>query len=100
MIRIFTQNSFQSISVIFCLLVPDVLKIAFSTMDLLYNRIVLYNRIIIYNRATSSLVLFIFTVVTFGIFDIIYFHLSRHWILAGFCGECAVKMKQELKFYL
>ena len=33
MIRIFTQNSFQSISVIFCLLVPDVLKIAFSTMD-------------------------------------------------------------------
>ena len=43
MIRIFTQNSFQSISVIFCLLVPDVLKIAFSTMDLLYNRIILYN---------------------------------------------------------
>ena len=33
MIRIFAQNSFQSISVIFCLLVPDVLKIAFSTMD-------------------------------------------------------------------
>ena len=25
---------------------PDVLKIAFSTMDLLYKRIVLYNRII------------------------------------------------------
>ena len=33
MICIFTQNSFQRISVIFCLLVPDVLKIAFSTMD-------------------------------------------------------------------
>ena len=70
MIRIFTQNSFQSISVIFCLLVPDVLKIAFSTMDLLYNRIVLYNRTI------SSLVLFIFTGVIFGVFDIIYFRLA------------------------
>ena len=33
MIRIFTQNSFQSISVIFCLLALDVLKIAFSTID-------------------------------------------------------------------
>ena len=70
MIRIFTQNSFQRISVIFCLLVPDVLKIAFSTMDLLYNRIILYNRTI------SSLVLFIFTGVTFGVFDIIYFRLA------------------------
>ena len=70
MIRIFTQNSFQRISVIFCLLVPDVLKIAFSTMDLLYNRIVLYNRTI------SSLVLFIFTGVIFGVFDIIYFRLA------------------------
>ena len=68
MIRIFTQNSFQSISVIFCLLVPDVLKIAFSTMDLLYNRIVLYNRTIRYNRAISALVLFIFTGVTLGVF--------------------------------
>ena len=76
MIRIFTQNSFQSISVIFCFLVPDVLKIAFSTMDLLYNRIVLYNRIILYNRTISSLVLFIFTGVTFRVFDIIYFHLA------------------------
>ena len=65
MIRIFTQNSFQSISVIFCFLVPDVLKIAFSTMDLLYNRIILYNRTI------SSLVLLIFTGVTFEVFDII-----------------------------
>ena len=70
MIRIFTQNSFQSISVIFCFLVPDVLKIAFSTMDLLYNRIILYNKTI------SSLVLFIFTGVTFGVFDIIYFRLA------------------------
>ena len=69
MIRIFTQNSFQSISVIFCFLVPDVLKIAFSTMNLLYNRIILYNRTI------SSLVLFIFTGVIFGVFDIIYFRL-------------------------
>ena len=76
MIRIFTQNSFQSISVIFCLLVPDVLKIAFSTMDLLYNRTVLYNRIILYNRTISSLVLFIFTGVIFGVFDIIYFRLA------------------------
>ena len=70
MIRIFTQNSFQSISVIFCFLVPDVLKITFSTMDLLYNRIILYNRTI------SALVLFIFTGVTFGVFDIIYFRLA------------------------
>ena len=76
MIRIFTQNNFQRISVIFCLLVPDVLKIAFSTMDLLYNRIVLYNRIILYNRAISLLVLFTFTDVTFGVFDIIYFCLA------------------------
>ena len=76
MIRIFTENSFQSISVIFCFLVPDVLKIAFSTMDLLYNRIVLYNRIILYNRTISLLVLFTFTGVTFGNFDISYFHLA------------------------
>ena len=73
MICIFPQNSFQRISVIFCLLVPDVLKIAFSTMDLLYNRIVLYNRIILYSRTISSLVLFIFTGVTSGVFDIICF---------------------------
>ena len=71
MIHIFPQNSFQRISVIFCLLVPDVLKIAFSTMDLLYNRTVLYNRIILYNRTISSLILFMFTGVTFGVFDII-----------------------------
>ena len=75
MIGISTQNSFQSISVIFCFLVPDVLKIAFSTMDLLYNRIVLYNRIILYNRTISLLVLFTFIGVTFGIFNIIYFCL-------------------------
>ena len=43
-------------------------------MDLLYNRIVLYKRIIIlYDRTISSLVLFIFTGVTFGVFDITYF---------------------------
>ena len=76
MICIFPQNSFQRISIIFCLLVPVVLKIAFSTMDLLYNRIVLYNRTRPYNRTISSLVLFIFTDVTFGVFDIIYFHLA------------------------
>ena len=73
---IFTQNSFQTISVIFCLLVPDVLKIVFSTADLLYNRIVLYNRRILYNRTISSMVLFIFTGVIFGVFDIIYFRLA------------------------
>ena len=70
MIGIFTQNSFQSISVTFYFLVPDILKIAFSTMDLLYNRILLYNRTI------NLLVLFIFTGVTFGVFDIIYFRLG------------------------
>ena len=39
-------------------------------MDLLYNRIALYNRIILYNRTISSLVLFIFTAVTFAVFDL------------------------------
>ena len=83
MIRIFTQNSFQSISVIFCLLVPDVLKIAFSTMDLLYNRTVLCNRIILSNRTISSLVLFIFTDVTFGVFNIIYFRFALNALDIG-----------------
>ena len=45
-------------------------------MDLVYNRIVLYNRIILYNKTISSLVLLIFTGVTFGVTDIIYFRLS------------------------
>ena len=45
-------------------------------MDLLYNRIVLYSRTILYNRTISSLVLFIFTGVTFGVFDVIYFRLA------------------------
>ena len=45
-------------------------------MDLLYHGIVLYNRIILYNRTISSLVLFIFTGVIFGVFDIIYFRLA------------------------
>ena len=45
-------------------------------MDLLYNRIVLCNRIILYNRTISSFVLITFTGVTFGVFDIIYFHLG------------------------
>ena len=45
-------------------------------MDLLYNKVVLYNRIILYNRTISSLVLFTFTGVTFGVFDIIYFPLA------------------------
>ena len=57
------------------LIVPDVLKIAFSMMGLLYNRIVLYNRITLYNRTITSLVLFIFTGVTFQVFDVIYFCL-------------------------
>ena len=66
-----TQNSFQRISVIFCLLVPDVLKI----VNFFYNGL-LYNRIVLYNRTISSLVLFIFTGVTFGVFYIIYFCLA------------------------
>ena len=45
-------------------------------MDLLYHRIALYNRIILYNRTISSLILVIFTGVTFGVFDIIYFRLA------------------------
>ena len=66
-------------------------------MGLLYNRTVLCNRIILYIRTISSSVLFIFTVVTFGVFDIIYFRLALR-ILTGFRGECAAKMKHELKF--
>ena len=61
-------------------------------MDSLNNRIVLYNWIILYNRTISSLVLFIYIGVSFGVFYII--------CLAGFWGECAVKIKYELKFYL
>ena len=38
--------------------------------------IVLYNRITLYNGTISSLVLYIFTSVTFGVFDIIYFRLA------------------------
>ena len=45
-------------------------------MDLLYNRIVLYKEIILYNGTISLLVLFIFTGVTFEVFDIIYFRLA------------------------
>ena len=45
-------------------------------MDLFWNRIVLYNRIILYNEAISSLVLFTFTGVTSGVFDIIYFRFA------------------------
>ena len=64
------------IATIFCLLAADILKmvsflqiVAFSTMDLLYNRIILCNRTI------SPLVLFIFTAVVFGFFYLIYFRL-------------------------
>ena len=96
MIRIFTQNTFQSISVIFCFLVPDVLKIAFSTMDLLYNRIVIYNRIILYNRTISLLVLFTFTGVTFGDFDIIYFRLA---LKALDIGRFSLKSSNFSKFF-
>ena len=45
-------------------------------MDLLYNIIVLYNRIILYNKIISSVVLFIFTGVAFGVSDIIYFRFT------------------------
>ena len=44
--------------------------VAFSTKDLLYNRIILYYRTI------SPLVLFIFAAVAFGVFDIICFCLA------------------------
>ena len=98
MIRIFAQNSFQSISVIFCFLVPDVLKIAFSTMDLLYNRTVLYNRIIPCNRTISSLVLFIFTGVIFGVFDIIYFRLVLKALdIGGFSWWMCCKTEIQIR---
>ena len=51
-------------------------KNSYLTVELFYNRIVLYYRIILYNRTISSLVLFTFTGVTFGVFDIIYFRLA------------------------
>ena len=85
---IFQKIGFQRISVIFRLVVPDVLKIVFSTMDLLYNRIILYNRTIFYNRIIlynriihyngriNSLVLFTYTGVAFGTFDITCFRLT------------------------
>ena len=58
---VFQQNSFQRISVIFCLLIPDVIK--------LVRFLILYNRIILYNR-TNSLVLFVFTGVTFKVLSL------------------------------
>ena len=45
--------------------------------------------------------LFIFAGETFGVFDIVYFRLALKAIDIGrFRGECAVKVKYELKFYL
>ena len=67
----FPQNSFQRISVIFYVLVTDVLNIAFSTVDLLYNRIIPYNKTI------SPLVIFIFTDVTFVVDAIGHWNLPR-----------------------
>ena len=54
-------------------------------MDLLYNRIVLYNRIILYNRTISSLVLFIFTGMTFfeWVFDKVCFRLELKALVIG-----------------
>ena len=45
------------------------------------------------------MLLFIFTNTAFGVFDIIYIRLGLK-ALIGFCGECAIKMKYELKFHL
>ena len=67
---IFTQNSLKNFSNLLFTCTK-----AFSTIDLLCNRIVLYNRIILYNRTIRSLVIFIFIGVTFGVFGIIYFRL-------------------------
>ena len=60
-----------------CLFINNLLKlvsflliVALSTIDLLYNRIILYNRTI------SPLILFLFTAVAFGVFDIIFFRLA------------------------
>ena len=64
-------------------IVPNILKIAFATMGLLYNRIVLYNRIILSNKTISSLVLLIFTGVTFEVFYIIYFCLALKAVDVG-----------------
>ena len=80
---VFPQNSFQRISVIFSLLIPDVIK--------LVRFLILYNR-------TNSLVLFVFTGVTFGVFDIIYFplalkHLDINRVLWWMCHKNKLRTK-------
>ena len=58
-------------------------KNSYLTVELFYNRIVLYYRIILYNRTISSLVLFTFTGVTFGVFNINYFRFCVNPIWTG-----------------
>ena len=41
------------------------------------------NRITLYNRTINPLVLFIYTVVAFGVFDIIYFHFALKLLDTG-----------------
>ena len=67
-------------------------------MNLVFNRMVLYNRLILYNRTISSLVLFIFTGVTFGVFNIIYFcsalmALDIGWFWWWMCRKNEVQTK-------
>ena len=67
----------------------------------LHFRIVLNDKIMIYKRTISSLSLFIFTGVTFGVFDIVCFCFALKALdVDQFCSERVIKMKYTLKFYL
>ena len=75
-------------------------EIHFTSQESLHFRIVLNDKIMIYKRTISSS-LFIFTVVTFGVFDIVCFCFALKALdVDQFCSECVIKMKYTLKFYL
>ena len=78
MICIFPQNSFQRILVIFCLLVPDIIKI----VSLFYDGLTLHwNNTLQQNNKSIG---FIYnTGVAFEVFDIIYFHLALEALNIG-----------------
>ena len=63
------------------------------------------NRITLYNRTINPLVLFIYTVVVFGVSDIIYFHfaltlLDTGWFLWSICCKNEIQTKFLSSKYL